>query len=123
MVRCRVASKSNQIKSIALGSYRGVKFGTSNNMPTACDICYQHIQFTITNYRSRAKLYVANSDKVVLSEEGVTQGGNVAMGYYFCSTVPVIRAAALSKTNKKADMVHRRCCWGREDIGSQDMVG
>ena len=40
------------------------------------------------SYREPARLFVAKSDREILSEEGVTQGDNAAMGIYDCSTIP-----------------------------------
>ena len=64
-----------------------------NNIKIACPTLATYI---INSYREPANLYVANSDKMILSEEGVTQGDNAAMGFYSCSTIPLIRASAIN---------------------------
>ena len=72
-----------------------------NNVQITCP----HLAtYVINTYRNPAKLYVANSDKVILSEEGVTQGDNTAMGYYSCSTMPIIRSTALSDSSSSAQV-------------------
>ncbi|KAG1662485.1 hypothetical protein GQR58_020916 [Nymphon striatum] len=40
---------------------------------------------------SPADLFISNSDKKILSKEGATQGDNSAMGFYSCSTIPLVR--------------------------------
>ena len=55
--------------------------------------------YIINSYRKPANLYIANSDKIILSEEGVTQGDNAAMGFYSCSTIPVIQTSAINSNS------------------------
>ena len=40
-------------------------------------------------YRCEAELFIANSDQVILSREGTTQGGPESMGFYAASTTPL----------------------------------
>ena len=44
---------------------------------------------------------MANSNKIILSQEGVTQGDNAAMGFYSCSTIPLIRTSATNIADVK----------------------
>ena len=57
-------------------------------------VCPALATYIINSYREPANLYVANSNKIILSQEGVTQGDNAAMGFYSCSTIPLIRTSA-----------------------------
>ena len=52
--------------------------------------CPQFSTFMINTYRTPAKLLVRNSDEILLSEEGTTQGDAAAMSFYSCSTMPLI---------------------------------
>ena len=53
-------------------------------------VCPELSTYLINSYREPARLFIARSDQEILSEEGVTQGDNAAMGFYACATVPVI---------------------------------
>ena len=56
-------------------------------------LCPELASYVINTYREPARLFVYNGDKEILSEEGVTQGDNAAMGFYACATIPVIAAS------------------------------
>ena len=59
-------------------------------------VCPEVSTYIVNTYRSPAHLYVTNSDKTIMSEEGATQGDNSAMGFYSCSTTPFVRALTTS---------------------------
>ena len=44
----------------------------------------------MNTYRQPAELFVANSDDIINSEEGTTQGDTSAMGMYACGLMPLI---------------------------------
>ena len=50
--------------------------------------------YVINSYREPARLFVSQSDQELMSQEGVTQGDNAAMGFYACSTMPVITSTS-----------------------------
>ena len=52
--------------------------------------CPQFASYLINTYRKPAKLHISQSDEILYSEEGVTQGDNSAMGYYSCSLMPLL---------------------------------
>ena len=61
-------------------------------------------------------MYIANSDKIILSEEGVTQGDNAAMGFYSCSTIPVIQTSAINtNSSSSATTTHIKQVWYADD--------
>ena len=57
-------------------------------------VCPEISTYVINTYRTPAQLYVSNCDQTVLSQEGVTQGDNTAMGTYSCGTMPLITTVA-----------------------------
>jgi hypothetical protein len=52
--------------------------------------CPEFFKYVLNTYRQPANLYVANSDELLLSQEGTTQGDTSAMGMYACSLMPLI---------------------------------
>ncbi len=52
--------------------------------------CPEFSTYIINTYRKPAKLLIANSDELIFSEEGTTQGDTGAMGMYACSLMPLI---------------------------------
>ena len=53
-------------------------------------ICPAIATYVTNTYREPARLFVAGHDEALLSDEGVTQGDNSAMGYYACSMMPLL---------------------------------
>ena len=62
-------------------------------------ICPEIATYLINTYRNPARLFISNSDKELLSEEGVTQGDNCAMGKYSCSLMPLVQTVAQSTSD------------------------
>ena len=53
-------------------------------------VCPELSTYVINSYREPARLFISQSDREIMSQEGVTQGDNAAMGFYACATIPVI---------------------------------
>ena len=71
-------------------------------------LCPELASYVINSYRKPARLFVSNGDKEILSEEGVTQGDNAAMGFYACATIPVIAASRKPSSPEEAEEKKRR---------------
>ena len=54
--------------------------------------CPEFFKYVLNTYRQPAQLYVANSDEILTSEEGTTQGDTSAMGIYACSLMPLVNS-------------------------------
>ena len=55
-------------------------------------ICPEFFKYVLNTYRKPSKLYVANSEEILLSEEGTTHGDTSAMGMYACSLMPLVKS-------------------------------
>ena len=53
-------------------------------------ICPEFATILINNYRNSSRLII-NNGKEILSQEGTTQGDNLAMFFYSVSTLPIQR--------------------------------
>ena len=71
-----------------------------------CPPMYTYIH---NSYNTPAKLYLENCDHI-LSQEGVTQGDNVAMAMYALSTRPLIQALSKETANDEVKQV-----WSADD--------
>jgi len=80
------------------------------NIKRLCPPCTH----TYNSYNTPAMLYLENGDHI-LSQEGVTQGGNAAMAMYALSTRPLIQA--LSKETANDEVKHYR--YGTQMIALQ----
>jgi len=65
------------------------------NIKRLCPPMYTYIH---NSYNTPAKLYLENGDHI-LSQEGVTQGDNVAMAMYALSTRPLVQALSKETAN------------------------
>ena len=52
--------------------------------------CPEFFIYVLNTYRQPSELFVANSDEIILSQEGTTQGDTSAMGMYACSLMPLV---------------------------------
>ena len=57
----------------------------------------------------------------LLSEEGVTQGDNSAMGFYACATVPII-LSALGQKGVKTSKTHIKQVWYADDAAGEGQI-
>ena len=77
-------------------------------------VCPELAAYVINSYREPARLFISGSDKEILSEEGVTQGDNSAMGFYACATVPII-LTTLGKKEEKTSTTPINQVWYADD--------
>ncbi len=52
--------------------------------------CPEFFKYVLNTYRKPAELYINNSDDIVYSQEGTTQGDTTAMPIYACSVMPLL---------------------------------
>ena len=52
--------------------------------------CPEFATYVRNIYRCEAELFLANSDEIIRSEEGTTQGGPESMGFYAASTTQLL---------------------------------
>ena len=53
--------------------------------------CPEFSNYLINLYRQESDLFIANSSEIIQSREGTTQGGPESMGFYACSTIPLLK--------------------------------
>ena len=66
--------------------------------------CPEFFKYVLNTYRIPAELYIANSEEMIYSEEGTTQGDTSAMGMYACSLMPL--AESLRKVDHEDHAAH-----------------
>ena len=66
----------------------------------------------LNTYRIPSKLYVANSEEILLSKEGTTQGDTSAMGMYACSLMPLVNSL---KHDVESPTVYPKQVWYADD--------
>ena len=86
-----------------------------NNIQYTCPAISTYI---INSYRNPANLYVSGADKPILSEEGVTQGDNSAMGFYACSMMPLLSQLMLSKIITEKEYEYLKQVWYADDAAA-----
>ena len=78
--------------------------------------CPEIATYIINTYRKPAQLFVSGAVQPLLSEEGVTQGDNAAMGYYACSMMPLIMKLMLCED--KAEYEKMLQLWYADDAAA-----
>ena len=78
--------------------------------------CPEMATYIINTYRKPAQLFVSGAVQPLLSEEGVTQGDNAAMGYYACSMMPLIMKLMLCED--KAEYEKLLQLWYADDAAA-----
>jgi hypothetical protein len=86
-----------------------------NNIRHTCPPVSTYI---INSYRNPASLYVSGADEPLLSEEGVTQGDNSAMGFYACSMMPLIKQLMLKKELSDEEFEYLKQIWYADDAAA-----
>jgi hypothetical protein len=84
-----------------------------NNLQYTCPEFFRYVANT---YRKPSDLYVANSDDILSSEEGTTQGDTSAMGMYACSLMPLVES--LSYEYKENEDPRR--CYPKQSFYADD---
>ena len=77
------------------------------NIKSLCPPLYTFLNNT---YKSPSKLFIANSDEMILSQEGTTQGDPDAMPMYAIATRPLI-----DELNNIIDISITKQCWYADD--------
>ena len=65
----------------------------------------------LNTYRQPAELYIANSDEIIYSQEGTTQGDTSAMGMYACSLMPLVSSLRKAEGDSAALINPRKACY------------
>ena len=66
--------------------------------------CPELFTYILNTYRQEADLFIANSDDLIQSQEGTTQGDTSALGWYALSLMPLLREVQVKQTEPDTEL-------------------
>ena len=78
--------------------------------------CPEFSNYLINLYRKDAELFIDKSNEIIMSREGTTQGGPESMGFYACSTIPLLNISSIEDSSQ--DSMNPKSVWYADDTGS-----